>query len=37
MNVLVMGAGGYKFGDYFKVGAPLVIVLALLPVFWPLG
>jgi len=41
VNVLVMGTGGYKFGDYFKVGAPLtallfVLVLALLPVFWPL-
>jgi len=41
VNVLVMGTGGYKFGDYFKVGTPLtallfVLVLALLPVFWPL-
>ena len=41
VNVLVMGTGGYKFGDYFKVGAPLtvllfVLVLVLLPVFWPL-
>jgi di/tricarboxylate transporter len=41
VNVLVMGIGGYKFGDYFKVGAPMaallfVIVLVLLPVFWPL-
>jgi di/tricarboxylate transporter len=41
VNILVMGTGGYKFGDYFRVGAPLtvllfVIVLVLLPVFWPL-
>jgi di/tricarboxylate transporter len=41
VNVLVMGTGGYKFADYFKVGAPLaallfVLVLVLLPVFWPL-
>ena len=40
-NVLIMGPGGYKFRDYFKVGLPLVIVsmvitLLLLPVFWPL-
>jgi di/tricarboxylate transporter len=41
VNVLVMGTGGYKFRDYFQVGAPMtallfVVVLALLPVFWPL-
>lgn len=41
VNVLVMGTGGYQFKDYFKVGAPMtallfVIVLVLLPVFWPL-
>ncbi len=41
VNILVMGTGGYKFGDYFRVGAPLsvllfVIVLLLLPIFWPL-
>jgi len=41
VNILVMGTGGYKFGDYFKVGAPMsvllfLIVLLLLPVFWPL-
>jgi len=39
-NVLVMGPGGYKFRDYFKVGLPLVVVtmiitLLVLPVFWP--
>jgi di/tricarboxylate transporter len=41
VNVLVMGPGGYKFRDYLKVGLPLtgillVIILLLLPVFWPL-
>ena len=41
VNVLVMGSGGYTFGDYFKVGAPMtvllfVIVLVFSPVFWPL-
>lgn len=39
-NVLVMGPGGYHFSDYIKVGLPLtilvfVIVLAVLPIFWP--
>ncbi|HSF83609.1 MAG TPA: SLC13 family permease [Anaerolineales bacterium] len=41
-NVLIMGPGGYRFGDYFKLGLPLTIVvllitLLLLPVFWPLA
>lgn len=26
-NLLVMGPGHYKFSDYFKAGAPLVIIL----------
>ncbi len=26
-NVLVMGPGHYRFGDYFKAGAPLIVVL----------
>jgi di/tricarboxylate transporter len=39
-NVMVMGPGGYKFSDYFKVGLPLtfvilVVVLLTLPLFWP--
>jgi di/tricarboxylate transporter len=41
VNVLVMGPGGYKFGDYAKVGLPLtvilfVVILLFLPLFWPL-
>jgi di/tricarboxylate transporter len=41
VNVLVMGPGGYKFSDYFKVGLPLsilitAVVLIVLPIFWPL-
>jgi di/tricarboxylate transporter len=41
VNILVMGTGGYKFSDYFKVGALLtlvlfVVVLVFLPIFWPL-
>ncbi len=40
VNLLVMGPGGYKFGDYFKVGLPLtivmfIVVLITLPIFWP--
>ena len=39
-NILIMGPGGYKFSDYFKVGLPLVLVTMLLvifvlPFFWP--
>jgi di/tricarboxylate transporter len=39
-NLLVMGPGGYRFSDYFKVGLPLTIivmavVLLVLPIFWP--
>ncbi len=41
VNVLVMGLAGYRFRDYLKVGWPLTlllfgVVMALLPVFWPL-
>ncbi len=41
-NTLVMGPGGYKFGDYWHMGLPLsvIIVLVAVPlilVFWPLG
>lgn len=40
-NVLIMGPGGYRFGDYIRVGLPLtlvvlVTVLLVLPIFWPL-
>jgi di/tricarboxylate transporter len=40
-NVLTMGPGGYRFTDYIKVGLPLtvvvlVVVLLVLPLFWPL-
>ncbi len=39
-NILVMGPGGYRFADYTKVGIPLtlvvlVVVLLVLPIFWP--
>ncbi len=40
-NLLVMGAGGYRFGDYWRMGLPLEILilavsLPLLTIFWPL-
>ncbi len=40
-NTLVMGPGGYAFGDYARLGAPLsmlVLVCApfLIDFFWPL-
>jgi len=41
VNALVMGPGGYKFGDYAKVGLLLTmvtfaVILFFLPQFWPL-
>jgi di/tricarboxylate transporter len=41
-NTIVMGPGGYTFGDYFRFGLPLNILLwiaatFLIPVFWPLN
>ena len=39
-NLLVMGPGGYRFGDYWRMGLPLELLilavsLPLLVVFWP--
>ncbi len=39
-NTYVFGAGGYRFADFPKVGAPLNIILwiaasILIPIFWP--
>lgn len=39
-NAMVMAAGGYKFIDYLKVGAPLLlffftITIILVPIIWP--
>ena len=39
-NAMVLTPGGYKFMDYFKVGAPLlllffIITLLLVPIIWP--
>ncbi len=40
-NTLVMGPGGYHFGDYWKMGLPLTIIIAvvavpLIMIVWPL-
>jgi di/tricarboxylate transporter len=40
-NILVMGPGGYRFMDYFKIGGlltlvTLVVLMVVLPLFWPL-
>ena len=40
-NTLVMGPGGYRFGDYWRLGAPLSLVVIfcgvpLIAFFWPL-
>lgn len=39
-NTFVYGAGGYRFGDFLRTGAPLSVLLwlaatALIPVIWP--
>jgi len=40
-NLMVMGPAGYRFGDYWKLGLPLlalfgVVAVFLVPVFWSL-
>ena len=42
VNVLVMGAGGYSFRDYARVGIPLtlllvILLLVILPFIMPIG
>ena len=42
VNIMVMGAGGYSFRDYARVGIPLtillvIILLVLLPLIMPIG
>jgi di/tricarboxylate transporter len=39
-NMMVMGPGGYRFGDYWKLGLPimamwLVIAVGVIPLVWP--
>ena len=40
-NLMVMGPGGYRFGDYWKLGLPLlalfgVVAVLLVPLIWTL-
>jgi len=40
-NTLIMGPGGYRFGDYWRMGLPLEILVTVVAVFmisliWPL-
>ncbi len=41
-NLMVMGPGGYRFGDYVRIGLPLnvmagIVTCALAPLIWPFG
>lgn len=33
-NLIVMGPGGYRFGDYWKLGAALMVLYFAVAVFW---
>ena len=40
VNLMVKEPGGYRFGDYWKLGLPLllwffIVTIALVPIFWP--
>ena len=40
-NTLILGAGGYRFGDYWRMGLPLEVIIVAVSVpailvFWPL-
>lgn len=39
-NLMVMGPGGYRFGDYLRLGVPLtfmtgMLTVLLMPLVWP--
>ena len=41
-NTLILGAGGFRFGDYWRLGLPIEIIVVavavpMIVVFWPLG
>ena len=41
-SLMVYGPGGYRFADFFKVGAPLTILIYIItmigvPLVWPLN
>ena len=40
VNLMVMEPGGYRFGDYWKLGLPLAVIFLLfavlyVPLVWP--
>jgi di/tricarboxylate transporter len=40
VNLMVMGPGGYRFGDYWKLGSVLLVIffigaVFIVPIFWP--
>lgn len=40
VDLMVMGPAGYKFGDYWKLGLPLMmlfflVAVFLVPIIWP--
>ena len=40
VNLMVMGPAGYRFGDYWRLGLPLLgvtflVAVFLVPVIWP--
>jgi di/tricarboxylate transporter len=40
VNLVAMGAAGYRFGDYWRLGAAVLVVFFLVsvvvvPIFWP--
>ena len=40
-NMIVMNPGGYRFGDYWRLGIVLmvcwlIVAVTLVPVFWPI-
>ena len=41
VNLMIMGPGGYRFGDYWKLGLPLmiwfgIVAVFLVPLIWQL-
>ena len=41
-NLMIMAPGGYRFGDYWKLGLPILILwfavaLIVIPIIWPLS
>ncbi len=33
-NMMVMGPAGYRFGDYWRLGLPLVVLFGIVGIFW---